>query len=130
MVCMTGLGMLMLAIGVTTLPARADETVTPNYAALHDRSSPSYDPNCLGCHQAVLSESSTNPRIPGIHPKMIPYTPGYSPRRGVTNETCQKCHFTVDVYGTTAGGLRKQVAARECAFCHSPAGPGKPLYRR
>lgn len=108
----------------------AAAAATPNLAALHDRESSSYNSDCLSCHADILKESSTNPRIPGIHQKMLPYTPGYSPTKGPTNATCQKCHFTVDYEATLAGGIRKQVSASSCALCHSPAGPGKPLYRR
>jgi len=104
-----------------------------NFVGLHDRNSPVYDANCLasGCHEGIDKEASTDPRVPGIHQMMIPYTPGYSPSKGATNSICQKCHATVDFSNTpTAGAIRKQVDPRQCALCHSPAGPGKPLYRR
>ena len=100
-----------------------------NTVAIHDPDSPSYDPNCLSCHADVLKETSLDPRVPSIHQEMVPYTPGFNPRKGITNEVCVKCHRSVDIRDGSAAGLRIQVTRENCALCHRPVGPGKALYK-
>lgn len=101
----------------------------PNYVAIHDPGSPSYDSKCLSCHADVLKETSLDPRVPSIHQVMVPYTPGFNPRKGITNEACIKCHQAVDVRDGSAAGLRVQVTRETCALCHRSVGPGKRLYK-
>lgn len=100
-----------------------------NNVAIHDPGSPSYDSKCLSCHADVLTETSLDPRVPSIHQAMVPYTPGFNPRKGITNETCIKCHQAVDVRDGSAAGLRVQVTRETCAVCHRSVGPGKRLYK-
>jgi len=113
---------------ITSLVLAADQ----NLVALHKSTSPQYNPNCLtsGCHdQLMASETSLDPRVPGIHQKMVPYVPGYNPRKGVTDATCRHCHRSVDLLQKSAAALRKNVSPQNCAVCHTAAGPGKPLYQ-
>jgi cytochrome c553 len=113
-----------------TLPTapNAEGTPTPNLVAIHDPNSPSYTGNCLTCHEAVLRQTSKDPRVPHIHQEMIVYTPGFNPRHGVTNAVCVQCHRSTDVRDGSAAGLRVQVDRKICALCHGPSGPGKRLY--
>lgn len=104
-------------------------TAPVNLVAVHDPSSPDFGRNCLDCHREVLSERSQDPRIAAIHIKMIPYTPGFNPRKGVTSAVCIQCHRSADLREGSAAGLRVQVDRKLCALCHGPSGPGKPLYR-
>ena len=127
---------LLPALALTAAGRGAEEasasavTAAPsNTVAIHDPASPSYDARCLSCHPDILKETSLDPRIPSIHQKMVPYTPGFNPRKGITNETCVKCHQAVDVRDGSAAGLRVQVTRETCALCHRPVGPGKPLYK-
>jgi len=125
------LSALGLASGRATAqaPAPGVATAPANTVAIHDPESPSYDPKCLSCHADILKETSLDPRVPSIHMKMIPYTPGFNPRKGITNETCVKCHQAVDVRDGSAAGLRVQVTRETCALCHRSVGPGKRLYK-
>jgi len=104
-------------------------TTPVNLVAVHDPAAPGYDGNCLGCHGAVLRQTSKDPRVPHIHQEMIVYTPGFNPRRGVTNAVCVQCHRSTDVRDGSAAGLRVQVDRKTCALCHGPSGPGKALYK-
>lgn len=113
----------------TTASSPAATAAPVNLQALHDASSPAYNADCLSCHAAVLKETSLDPRVPSIHQTMIPYTPGFNPRHGVSNATCVQCHRSVDLRNGSAAGLRVQVNCETCALCHRPSGPGKTLYR-
>ncbi len=131
--------LLVSILGLATVLAVAEEnkgpTVTgqevapPNLIAIHDPSSPDFGRNCLDCHREVLSERSQDPRVAAIHIRMIPYTPGFNPRKGVTNAVCIQCHRSADLREGSAAGLRVQVDRKLCALCHAPAGPGRVLYR-
>ncbi|MGC8916820.1 MAG: hypothetical protein ACP5NF_07570 [Thermoanaerobaculum sp.] len=124
----------LLALGVVLLGAlpgagQGQGRGEPNLVAIHDPASPDFGRDCLSCHQAVLQESSSDPRVAAIHIKMLPYTPGFNPRRGVTSAVCVQCHRSTDTREGSAAGLRVQVDRKLCALCHGPSGPGKPLYK-
>lgn len=95
-----------------------------NLIAMHDASSSEYNSDCIKCHGNMMGESSLRSDIRGIHPRMMRYVREDS----ITNETCRHCHQSVDFMEVSAGNIRKQVAIEKCAECHSPHGPGKPLY--
>lgn len=103
-----------------------------NMVALHKSTSPQYNPNCLtnGCHDKLLQEEkSLDPRVETIHHRMIPYVPGYNPRKGASSATCRHCHRSVDLINKSAAALLKNVSPQNCAVCHTAAGPGKELYK-
>ncbi|MGQ9495772.1 MAG: hypothetical protein ACUVRY_05910 [Thermoanaerobaculaceae bacterium] len=128
---MLSLGLLATSLGQAAPPPGQAATAppTPNLVAVHDPDSPQFRRDCLSCHQEVLHETSTDLRVAAIHRKMIPYTPGFNPRRGVTQEVCLQCHRAADVREGSGAGLRVQVDRKMCALCHGPSGPGKVLYR-
>ncbi len=123
---------LLVAATPPRQPLRAvpqpEGTPPVNLVAIHDPDSPGYNGNCLSCHEAVLRQTSKDPRVPHIHQEMIVYTPGFNPRHGVTNAVCVQCHRATDVRDGSAAGLRVQVDRKICALCHGPSGPGKRLY--
>ena len=100
----------------------------PNQVAIHDPSSSQYDADCLACHEDVLTTPSADPRILSHHQAMTPFTPGYNPAHGPSNEVCVQCHRSVEIRMDSAGALRKQVNPELCALCHGPAGPGQVYY--
>ncbi len=101
-----------------------------NLLAIHDVASSSYNGDCLSCHSGVLTEQTEDPRILSFHQAMLPFTPGYNPRHGASNDTCVQCHRHVDLVMDSAGALRKQVDPALCALCHGPSGPGPVYYAR
>ena len=107
-----------------------DAAEAANLEALHDRDSPSYDGDCLSCHDDVLTRPSLDPRILSFHQAMVPYTPGYNPAHGPNNEVCVQCHRFVELRVDSAGALRKHVNPELCALCHGPSGPGQAYYKR
>lgn len=121
-------------IGIAFMGCEEGEGVPPppfetvNLIAIHNSESPSYDNDCIKCHGDMTSETTLNPNIQGIHPHMMPFTPGYEGK--ITNELCVTCHTNVDFVEESAGNLRRNVAVEQCVPCHTPAGPGKELYRQ
>ncbi len=123
LVCFCVTGVIVVA-GIVT----SDQ----NLVALHKSTSSQYKPECLtsGCHDMLLQdEKSLDPRVESIHQRMIPYVPGYNPRKGTSSETCRHCHRSVDLINKSAGALSKNVSPQNCAVCHTAAGPGKELYK-
>lgn len=101
-----------------------------NLVALHDPQSPSYDGQCLKCHKSVLTTPSLDPRIASFHQAMLPYTPGYSPRKGPQDTNCIFCHRNaVDFDQESGSSLRRNVNVEACIYCHGRSGPG-PIYYR
>mgnify|MGYP001086826390 CR=1 FL=1 len=101
-----------------------------NLVALHDPASPQYDRRCLNCHRSILTDSSQDPRIATFHQAMLPFTPGYSARKGAQNENCLFCHRNpVDFEQGSGVSLRRNVAVEACVYCHGPSGPGPVYYR-
>jgi hypothetical protein len=77
----------------------------------------------------LQDERSLDPRFPAIHLAMIPYVPGYNPRKGVSNSTCLHCHRSVDLINKSSAALLKNVSPQSCALCHTKAGPAVALYK-
>jgi hypothetical protein len=118
----------LVTVFITADIAAADQ----NLVAMHKSSSSQYNPNCLtnGCHDRMLGdEQSLDPRFAAIHTRMIPYVPGYNPRKGVSDSTCRHCHRSVDLISKSASTLRKNVSPQICVVCHTVAGPGILLFR-
>jgi hypothetical protein len=101
-----------------------------NIIALHDSSSPQYNPNCGSCHEHIYSATSLDPNIPNAHTAMLPFA------AGIGDSRCQWCHhpmdllqFSIGTQGAPEGdpldakpSLRKHVDVRLCALCHGPSG--------
>ncbi len=103
-----------------------------NLIALHKNTSRQYNPDCLtgGCHDTLLQdEKSLSPQWESIHQRMVPYMPGYNPRKGPSSSTCRHCHRSVDLIDNSAGALGKNVSPQNCAVCHSFSGPGILLFK-
>lgn len=101
-----------------------------NLAAIHDPQSPQYDGRCLSCHQQVLKSTTLDPRIASFHQAMLPFTPGYSPRKGPQDHNCVFCHRNaVDFEQRSGASLRRNVAVEACVYCHGRSGPGPVYYR-
>ncbi len=122
-------GVLAAVIGLSVLFScgllRAE-----NLLSVHDPTSVGYDGDCLKCHSEVLQEKTKDPRIPSFHQAMLPFTPGYNPTVGATNNTCIACHQYIDIDMDSGGALRKHVDPMLCALCHGPAGPAPVYYTR
>ncbi len=99
-----------------------------NIVQLHDSGSPEYNSDCILCHGDMSDEKSLSASVPGIHPWMCPYVYQAAGQTEMNNDVCIYCHKSVDFLETSAGNLRKQVAASECRTCHTVAGPGRELY--
>ncbi len=125
--------LLMVFVCLAAVIIRADVAgEEENLVAMHRSSSSQYNPDCLlsSCHDRMMDdEQSLDPRIAAIHKKMIPYVPGYNPRKGVSSTTCRHCHRSVDLISKSASSLRKNVSPQICVVCHTVAGPGILLYR-
>ncbi|MGC8915644.1 MAG: hypothetical protein ACP5NF_01535 [Thermoanaerobaculum sp.] len=101
-----------------------------NLQAIHDPQSQSYNPRCLSCHQGVLRDGSQDPRVASFHQAMLPFTPGYSARKGAQDNNCVFCHRNaVDFDQGSAASLRRNVAVEACVYCHGRSGPGPVYYR-
>ncbi len=99
-----------------------------NLNAMHNASSPRYNPDCIKCHGNMLWEESLDAKVEAIHPKMIKYVLPETGEEEITNKTCVYCHRSVDFLEGSAGNIRKQVASSICAECHAPQGGAKVLY--
>lgn len=107
-------------------------TSNQNLIALHKSTSSQYNPDCLasGCHDTLQqNEKSLSPQIESIHQRMIPYMPGYNPRKGPNSATCQHCHRSVNLIDNSAAALRQNVSPQNCAVCHTFSGPGILLFK-
>lgn len=109
-------------------PQAAAENGAANPTGIHDPSSSTYDSDCLKCHASILKQSSNDPRILAFHQAMIPYTPGYSARKGVQSKNCVTCHRdAIDFRQESGVSLRRTVNIESCVYCHGRTGPG-PVY--
>ncbi|HEX9149194.1 MAG TPA: hypothetical protein VF958_08550 [Thermoanaerobaculia bacterium] len=101
---------------------------TTSLTGIHDPLSRNYDSDCVKCHASILKESSRDPRILAFHQAMIPYTPGYSARKGVQSKNCVTCHRdAIDFRQESGSSLRRTVSIESCVYCHGRTGPG-PAY--
>ena len=109
-------------------PQAVTESGATNLTGIHDPLSRNYDSDCLKCHASILKQSSKDPRILAFHQAMIPYTPGYSARKGVQNKNCVTCHRdAIDFSQESGSSLRRTVSVESCVYCHGRTGPG-PVY--
>jgi len=108
------------AAGVSPGPPRAK---SPDLVALHDASSPSFNKNCLKCHGDIMKRTTLNKKIKEAHAAMVPFTPGYDPKVGVTNKDCVSCHGRVDLLQRSGEQIRKNANVALCTGCHSQSGP-------
>ena len=61
---------------------------------------------------------------------MLPFTPGYIPRKGAQDLNCVFCHrAAVDFLQKSGAELRRRVSVEACVTCHGPSGPGPVYYR-
>lgn len=106
-------------------PPRAD---APDLVVLHSAKSPSYDKNCLGCHDNIMTRTTLNPKFKEAHAAMVPFTPGYDAKVGVTNDVCISCHGNVDLLQHSGEQIRKNADVASCGACHSKSGPSSKKF--
>lgn len=129
---------LMLVAALTLLPSgvgiaasSADgplRATAPDLVAIHSADSPSFNKNCLRCHQDVMKRGTLNSKIKNAHAAMVPFAPGYDHKRGATNEVCISCHAKTDLLEHSAAQIRKNVSSAQCAACHNKAGPSSKKF--
>jgi len=96
-----------------------------NFLALHDAESPSYDPDCAGCHVDKTRSVSLAPGIPSFH--TIKYKMFSA---GGVSHPCVICHQGADLVDRSQAALRKQASPDFCARCHGGLGAGKRLFAK
>jgi cytochrome c553 len=123
------LAMLLLApVLAGAVAFGADSAV--NATALHDPRSKSYDSRCLTCHDSVLKQVSSDPRVAAFHSAMLPYTPGFNPRKGAQDKNCIYCHnVAIDFQQKSGASIRRTVSTAACVNCHGRSGPGPVYYQ-
>lgn len=121
--------LLALLLAVAGLPGGADAQAT-NATAIHDPESKAYRSDCLTCHADILKKTTLDPRVQTFHNAMLPFTPGFNPRKGAENKNCVFCHrAAVDFVQESGAELRRKVSVEACVSCHGPSGPGPVYYR-
>jgi hypothetical protein len=127
---------LVLIGGLALVAARQGATESdgpprsnaPGLMAIHDSNSPSFNKNCLQCHQDVMTRGTLDSKIKDAHAAMVPFAPGYDSKRGATNEVCIVCHTNTDVLQHSAAQIRKNVSTSLCAACHNKSGPSSKKF--
>lgn len=120
---------LLTLFAVVSVPFGAGAQAV-NATAIHDPDSSAYRKDCLTCHDAILKQTSQDPRVQPFHNAMLPFTPGYNPRKGAQNNNCVFCHrAAVDFTQKSGAELRRAVSVEACVSCHGPSGPGAVYYR-
>ena len=118
--------LLVLAVVAAAGSFAADDPAT--LTATHDPESKSYNGACLSCHADVLKQTTSDPRVQAFHNAMLPYTPGFNPRKGAQDKNCVYCHNTaIDFRQESGASLRRNVNVSACVNCHGRSGPG-PVY--
>ena len=121
---------LLPLLALASAPFTGADAAAVNATAIHDPQSPSYKSDCLTCHAAILKESSQDPRVQTFHNAMLPFTPGYNPRKGPDNKNCVFCHrAAIDFTQESGAELRRTVSVEACVSCHSRSGPGPVYYK-
>ena len=121
---------LLPLLALASAPFTGADAAAVNATAIHDPQSPSYKSDCLTCHAAILKESSQDPRVQTFHNAMLPFTPGYNPRKGAADKNCVFCHrAAVDFTQESGAELRRTVSVEACVSCHSRSGPGPVYYK-
>lgn len=120
---------LLTLLAVASVPAGSDAQAV-NATAIHDPESRAYRADCLTCHDAILKQTTSDPRTQAFHNAMLPFTPGHNPRKGAQNANCVFCHrAAVDFTQKSGAALRRAVSVEACVTCHGPSGPGPVYYR-
>ncbi len=121
---------LLPLLAVAGAPFGSADAQAVNATAIHDPESSSYRSDCLTCHAALLKATTLDPRVQTFHNAMLPFTPGYNPRKGAQNANCVFCHRSaVDFTQESGAELRRKVSVEACVTCHGPSGPGPVYYR-
>ena len=115
----------VVAPGVAPGPPRAD---APDLVALHDAKSSSFNKNCLSCHGDIMTRTTLNPKFKEAHAAMIPFTPGYNTKVGLTNEVCTSCHGKMDLVQYSGEQIRRNANATICVACHNKSGPSSKKF--
>jgi hypothetical protein len=102
------------------------EHATWDFVALHDRSHPQYDADCIKCHGTLLGEETLAPDRPGPHTRMLPAFLALG-QVEPTNADCVWCHYHTDLVQESGGDLRRQVYVSWCWGCHRESGPYLPV---
>lgn len=97
-----------------------------NFAAMHDRTNPRYDPDCIKCHGTMLDEQTLDPERAGPHTVMLAKLRDLR-QVPITNENCVTCHYVTDFEQKSGGDLRRQVHVSWCWGCHKASGPYQPV---
>lgn len=125
-------GLITVAVfaGGYIFAAEQQAAAPANLNAIHDPMSRNYDSDCLKCHAAILQEGTSDPRVLSFHQAMLPYTPGYSSRKGPQSKNCTTCHQdAIDFTQESGSSLRRSVSVESCIYCHGRSGPGPTFYR-
>jgi hypothetical protein len=97
-----------------------------NFIALHDSSSPQYNPNCDSCHADIYTRTTLDSSIPDAHVAMLPFAAGIGQTRCVwCHRSTDLLHFAIGTQGDpldAKASLRKYVDVELCALCHGPNG--------
>lgn len=121
---------LLPLLALASAPFTGADAAAVNATAIHDPQSPSYKSDCLTCHVDVLKQTTADPRVQTFHNAMLPFTPGYNPRKGAQNTNCVFCHrAAVDFTQESGAELRRTVSVEACVSCHSRSGPGPVYYK-
>jgi hypothetical protein len=116
------------AAGVSGVPPGPPRANAPDLVALHDASSPSFNKNCLSCHRDIMMRTTLNRKFKEAHAAMIPFTPSYNAKVGVTSEVCISCHARLDLVQRSGEQIRKNANVSLCAACHSKSGPSSKKF--
>ena len=121
---------LLPLLAVAFAPFAGADAQAVNATAIHGPQSASYKSDCLTCHADVLKQATADPRVQAFHNAMLPFTPGYNPRKGAQNTNCVYCHrAAVDFTQQSGAELRRAVSVDACVSCHSRSGPGPVYYK-
>ncbi len=121
---------LLPLLALASAPFTGSEAQAATATAIHDPQSSSYKSDCLTCHADVLKQTSADPRVQTFHSAMLPFTPGYNPRKGADNKNCVFCHrAAIDFTQESGAELRRTVSVEACVSCHSRSGPGPVYYK-
>ncbi|MBI5183063.1 MAG: hypothetical protein HY999_01680 [Nitrospinae bacterium] len=102
-------------------------STSDNLLAIHDKDSPNYNTDCIGCHGDMQDIGTLDPYLVEAHSINMSTRMCSIPSSG--NKRCWYCHRDgTDLLEKSAGNLRRNVDVAICAQCHGPKGPGKVLY--
>ena len=115
---------LLPLLALASAPFTGSEAQAVNATAIHDPESPSYKSDCLTCHADVLKQTTADPRVQTFHNAMLPFTPGYNPRKGPDNKNCVFCHrAAIDFTQESGAELRRTVSVLSLIHISEPTRP-------